>query len=70
HSLRNEDDHVFNLVNKNTRLKKIFISLFKNDNGFYDEAIIEKVKNWRLEYPNRNYILYDAASAKVWNNGD
>lgn len=66
HSLRDEDDHVFSVINSNNKVKNIYISLYgvleKPDN----QRIVEKFNVWKESYPKRNYYFYDAESAKVW----
>ncbi len=67
HSVRDEDDHVFNIMNKNKGLKRIFIGLF-DPSSDDSTRIIEKVKRWRQDYTSsgREYIFYETTSAKVW----
>lgn len=69
HSIRDEDDHVFEVMNSNRSIKRIFISLFGNQSSENNQKIIHKVNHWRSEYTSkgREYIFYDSASAKIWN---
>lgn len=69
HSIRDEDDHVFSVMNNNYGLKKIFISLYGDSNSVENQVIIKKVEEWQKEF-NRDYIFYDSESAKVWNRYD
>lgn len=68
HSIRNEDDHVFDIINANKKLKKIFISLHGGFDKVGNQKILEKVKNWRNDYKSkdREYIFYDSKTANVW----
>lgn len=65
HSLRDEDDHVFDLVNR-SKVTKVFISLFGDENSSNNQKIIQKVDKWKELYPNKEYTLYRAESAQVW----
>lgn len=69
HSIRDEDNHVFDIVNNNTGLKRVFISLYGDQNSASNQKIITKVQLWRNEYRSkgREYIFFDSNSAKVWN---
>lgn len=69
HSIRDEDDHVFEIVNANIKLKRIFISLFGDQNLDYNQKIIQKINRWRFDYQSkgREYIFYDSTSANIWN---
>jgi len=40
HSIRDEDNHVFDIVNDNAKLKKIFISLYGEQNSETNQKII------------------------------
>lgn len=68
HSIRDEDDHVFDIINENRSIKKIYISLFGSITKEYNQKIITKIKNWRnnYKYKEREYIFFDSKSAKVW----
>jgi hypothetical protein len=68
HSIRDEDDHVFNFVNEESNgLKNIFISLFGDVNSPENTKITNKIGGWRNKYSGKNYYFYDACSANVWN---
>jgi len=69
HSIRDEDDHVFEIVNSNTKLKQIFISLFGNQHSIDNQKIINKITIWRKEYRinGREYNFYNSQSTKIWN---
>lgn len=68
HSLRDEDDHVLDIINENKGIKNIFISLYGNLENTKNQYIINKVSSWKSKYNirDRKYILYDASSANVW----
>ncbi|MGM9454083.1 DUF4917 family protein [Legionella bozemanae] len=68
HSIRDEDDHVFNFINEESKgLKNIFISLFGDINSPANQKIIDKIEGWKHKYKGKNYYLYGACSANVWN---
>lgn len=64
HSLRDEDDHVFNIINGNDKLGNIFISIFGEENS--NQHIFTKVARWKQLYKNKKYYFYNAESANVW----
>jgi hypothetical protein len=68
HSIRDEDDHVFEIVNSNKGIKNIFISLFGNAESEGNKKIIQKINNWRneIKIKDRKYIFFSSASANVW----
>jgi len=68
HSIRDEDDHVFDIINTNRGLKKIFISLFGNKDSEENKKIIHKIVGWRNEYnfKGREYIFYNSSTTNVW----
>ena len=66
HSLRDEDDHVFNLLNKESGVKNIFISLFGKIDNEGNQKIISKVEAWKQKHSRKNYYYYQAESVKVW----
>lgn len=68
HSIRDEDDHVFNFMNDNAKIENVFISLYGDISTPDNLAIINKVDKWRGNYPKKNFEFYDALSTKVWNN--
>ncbi|MCO4291357.1 DUF4917 family protein [Solitalea sp. MAHUQ-68] len=72
HSLRDEDDHVFDIVNSNQGLKRIFISLYGNSDKIENKKIIGKINAWQSEFTSkgREYIFYDSTSANIWGKFD
>lgn len=68
HSIRDEDDHVFDIVNLNKNIKKVFISLFGEIDSEENKKILQKINNWRNDYKHkgREYIFFHSASANVW----
>src|SRR5690625_1447238 len=68
HSIRDEDDHVFNIINSNTGLKRIYISLYGDINSDFNQKIVLKINNWREDYKSkgREYHFFDSVSANVW----
>lgn len=68
HSIRDEDDHVFDFINQNNRNLKMFIGLHRNPTKIYNKVIINKVEGWRKKYPNKTFEFYDTSSIDVWGN--
>ena len=66
HSLRDEDDHIFNCINANKEVKKIFVSIHGEENSEANRKIIEKINTWRKKYSPKEYFVYTAETAKVW----
>ncbi len=66
HSLRNEDDHIFNCINDNKEVKKIFVSIHGEENSEANRKIIKKINKWRYKYSSKEYFVYTAETAKVW----
>lgn len=68
HSIRDEDDHFFEIINSNKSIKKIYIGIFGEHTSEYNQVIIGKIDRWKMEYPfkERFYIMYDSQSANVW----
>ena len=66
HSLRDEDDHVFNYVNSNRKVKKIFISIYGDPNSPDNNKLLQKVEQWEAQNESKEYRIFDAISAKVW----
>ncbi len=64
HSLRDEDEHVFEMINKNKKLTKIFISMYGDENS--NQKLVDKVKTWRNDFQDKKYYLFDAKTANVW----
>lgn len=72
HSIRDEDNHVFNIMNSNSKLKKVFISLFGDKSSESNKKIIQKIDFWRKEYKisKREYLFYNAETANIWKRFD
>ena len=70
HSLRDEDDHVFKYLNHKSNVKNIFISIYGDKNTEENRRILKKIKSWEKEQSTKkspkNYYVYQAESAKVW----
>ena len=67
HSIRDEDDHIFDFLNQtNMALKKVFIGLFGDVDALHNQVIIQKVQSWRPRNESREFIFYDSQSADVW----
>lgn len=67
HSLRDEDNHVFDVVNKHTGIKKMFISIYGDPHSSNNQKIFEKTDLWRDEY-NKQIYFFNSDSANVWEN--
>lgn len=72
HSIRDEDDHVFEIINSNRSLKKIFISAFGSLDSDSNKKKTTKIESWKKDYTSkgREYILYDSSSTNVWKKYD
>jgi len=68
HSIRDEDDHVFDFINQNNKKLNVFIGLFGSPREPYNQAIINKVEKWRKSYPGKTFEFYDSSSIDVWGN--
>ncbi|NMM15463.1 MAG: DUF4917 family protein [Rhodoferax sp.] len=66
HSIRDEDDHVFDFINQNNSKLMIFISLYGHPDDPHNKIIIHKVKGWRAKYSNKVFEFYDSSSIDVW----
>ncbi len=67
HSIRDEDDHIFDYFNENNSgVKKVFISLFGDVNSAANQAIIQKVTGWSVRFTRKDFYFYDSATAMVW----
>ena len=67
HSLRDEDDHVFNLLLKGKNVKQFFIGLFKPHSKSDDvERIKQKVQDWKTLFPKHQFYFFDSETAHVW----
>ncbi len=66
HSLRDEDNHVFDYVNTKSGVNNIFISIFGGPDN--NRIIFDKVARWQEANPRKNYYFYGAESANVWGN--
>ena len=67
HSIRDEDDHVFDLIVNEGRIKRVFISCYGDLQSEPNKHIIKKIKNWNTSNTRKEFYIYDAESAKVWN---
>lgn len=70
HSIRDEDDHVFDYLNHKSKVNNVFISIYGDKNSEENKRIFNKVKTWEKEqkdkkYP-KKYFIYQAESAHVW----
>ena len=70
HSLREEDTHIFDIINSNKDIKNIFVSIYRDIKTQNNQTIIKVInEKWKqIPMNKKNYYLYDADSAKVWNN--
>ena len=67
HSIRDEDDHVFDLILKDSKVKNIFVSVFGDMTSAANEHIKHKIEKWNNLDTGKKFQLYDAQSAQVWN---
>ena len=66
HSIRDEDDHVFDFINQNNKNLKMFIGLYGSPSEPHNQIIINKIEGWRKSYPSKVFELYDSSSVDVW----
>lgn len=66
HSIRDEDDHVFNFININNTNLRVFIGIFGDANAPHNKLIIEKIEKWKIAFPQKKFEIYDSASIDVW----
>lgn len=66
HSIRDEDDHVFDFINNNNRNLKIYIGIYGDSSEPHNQVIINKIERWRKSYPSKTFELYDSSSVDVW----
>ncbi len=70
HSINENDDHVFDYINENSKLKNIFISIHGDVNLPDNQYIINRVNKWKEKYKGtdlvKEYYFYDAKTANVW----
>lgn len=66
HSIRDEDNHIFDYILQKGKIKNIFISIYGDKDSADNKKIIQKVNNWNIVYNNKNFYLYNAESANVW----
>lgn len=67
HSIRDEDDHVFDLIIKDSKVKNIFVSVFGDMTSSANKHIKLKIEKWNSLDTGKTFQLYDAQSAQVWN---
>ncbi|MBL4653701.1 MAG: DUF4917 family protein [Flavobacteriales bacterium] len=66
HSIRDEDDHVFDFINQNNKRLKMFIGLYGASSEAPNRVIISKIERWRKSFPNKKFEFYDTSSVDVW----
>ncbi|WP_461602379.1 DUF4917 family protein [Aeromonas rivipollensis] len=67
HSIRDEDNHVFDFINHNNGKLAIFIGVFGDLQQEHNKKILNKVEIWRTAFPKKKFEIYDAATVNVWN---
>lgn len=70
HSLRDEDDHIFDFMNSNSKVSDIFISLYGDRSSVENTRIINKVELWNVKYKYKNFYLFQAETAKIWDKNE
>lgn len=58
HSLDKKDNHIFRAINNNYQIKKVFISVYREDENVIENAF--------KAFPNKEIIFYDAESVNLW----
>jgi hypothetical protein len=69
HSIRDEDDHVFDFINQNNKKLQIFIGLFGDLSQKHNQIIVAKIEGWRKKYPTKVFEFYDSSTVNVWGIG-
>ncbi len=65
HSLNETDQHIFDAINKNLIIKKIYISVHKDTENLDDKKKLAK-ERLNIFYSLRRLCYYDADSANLW----
>ena len=65
HSLNETDQHIFDAINKNLKIKKIYISVHKDTETLDDKKKLAK-ERLKMFYSLRRLRYYDADSANIW----
>lgn len=65
HSLNETDQHIFDAINKNLKIKKIYISVHKDTENLDDKKKLTK-ERLKMFYSLRRLCYYDADSANLW----
>lgn len=68
HSIRDEDDHVFDFINQNNKNLRMFIGLYGNPADDHNQIIIKKIEGWREKYSKKLFEFYDTTTIDVWSN--
>ncbi len=68
HSIRDEDDHVFDFINQNNKKLRMFVGLHGDPTKTSNKIIINKVGEWIKKYPKKSFEFYDTKSIDVWGN--
>lgn len=69
HSFAKNDRHIFDLINANTNIKNIYISIFNPETNYQtisDKAI--EIFRKRLDKDSLQLYFYDALSTNIWSN--
>lgn len=66
HSIRDEDDHVFDFINQNNKNLKMFIGLYGSPSETHNQVIINKIERWKKAHPSKVFEIYDSSSIDVW----
>ena len=67
HSIRDEDDHIFDFLNQNNKNLTLYIGIYGPPSEPYNRVIIDKVRGWREQYKQKSFYIYDTSSVDVWN---
>jgi len=69
HSLSEQDEHILNVISKNSRLKYIFISIYGDASSKSNKSIIDRANMLSISSRKsfaHEVLFYDASSASVW----
>lgn len=63
-SFNYNDTHIFNAINENMNIKKIYISVYKDDKNVVNNAY--SIFNYRIITKSLQVYFYDAESTRIW----
>jgi len=70
HSLAENDEHILTLIDKSSKIKRVFVSIYGAPDSQENKLIIRRAKRFVIgnEKHAKEVHFYDAASTAIWNN--